>query len=308
LRILWQRFYDKEQKLLAQHVEVEMRLFKFKYEDLKDQRGYQRVVRNGYMPAGKYKPVLDLYRWKPPGSEIGRRILISKGYPSVQHIAPYLRKTKSMEQLIPGCIWKDFTGILSDALVCIGWQRCYGLSAPTITAQSGFGSRNFSNGKSVVFQRNVTSISGRWDYCNVRMDDKQCLLSLWAPLLMCKGTGGDRGWFPWKWAVLETLLLDLKSRGLTTLHNWRLVTAPWFLESVEQSLRPHPLANELVHKTANILNSFAQELQSKAKSKLHQIWQAVTEWSPAPFQRFVKTYEAKYPTAASVWKRIVTLC
>ena len=54
-----------------------------------------------------------------------------------------------------------------------------------------------------------------------------------------------------------------------------------------------------VHKTANVLNNLPKGLQSKAKSHLHQIWQAENrEEAERYFKSFVNAYEAKYPKAA----------
>lgn len=53
-----------------------------------------------------------------------------------------------------------------------------------------------------------------------------------------------------------------------------------------------------VHKTANVLNKLPKSLQSKAKSHLHQIWQADNkEEAERYFRSFVGAYEAKYPKA-----------
>jgi len=71
--------------LLAQALEVEIETVLNQYEDLKDQRVISVLCAWIYAER-QIQPVLDLYRWKPPGSEIGRRIN-QRGYPSVQHIA-----------------------------------------------------------------------------------------------------------------------------------------------------------------------------------------------------------------------------
>ena len=53
--------------MLAQALEIEIETVLNQYKDLKDQRGYQRVVRNGYMPeredSDRYWP---RDQWKPP--------------------------------------------------------------------------------------------------------------------------------------------------------------------------------------------------------------------------------------------------
>jgi hypothetical protein len=73
--------------LLAQALEVEIETVLNQYEDLKDQRVISVLCAMDICPSGKYKPVLDLYRWKPPGSEIGRRINQRSDILQFSHIA-----------------------------------------------------------------------------------------------------------------------------------------------------------------------------------------------------------------------------
>ncbi len=53
-----------------------------------------------------------------------------------------------------------------------------------------------------------------------------------------------------------------------------------------------------VHKTANVLDKLPKSIQPKAKAMLHEIWQAATKAdAETAFDRFVATFEAKYPKA-----------
>ena len=53
-----------------------------------------------------------------------------------------------------------------------------------------------------------------------------------------------------------------------------------------------------MHKTANVLNSLPKSVQPKAKSDLHEIWQAETrEDATTAFDHFLEKYNAKYPQA-----------
>ncbi len=55
-----------------------------------------------------------------------------------------------------------------------------------------------------------------------------------------------------------------------------------------------------VHKTSNVLNDLPKSAQPKAKQALHEIWQAETrEAAEKAFDLFIKTYEPKYPKAAT---------
>jgi putative transposase len=53
-----------------------------------------------------------------------------------------------------------------------------------------------------------------------------------------------------------------------------------------------------VHKTANVLNSLPKSQQPQAKSALKEIYTAATKAeADKAFERFIKTYDAKYPKA-----------
>ena len=53
-----------------------------------------------------------------------------------------------------------------------------------------------------------------------------------------------------------------------------------------------------VHKTVNVLDKLPKRLQGPAKSALHEIWQADSRTAAdKAFDRFVATYEDKYPRA-----------
>jgi len=79
------------------------------------------------------------------------------------------------------------------------------------------------------------------------MDDKQCLLVIMgATADGVKELVAIEGGFRESEMSWKQLLLDLKSRGLTTapqLGDWRWHS--WLLESAEQGLRRHPLAKML---------------------------------------------------------------
>tara|TARA_R110002072_G_C7973240_1_gene535030 strand:+ start:10199 stop:10477 length:279 start_codon:yes stop_codon:yes gene_type:complete len=54
-----------------------------------------------------------------------------------------------------------------------------------------------------------------------------------------------------------------------------------------------------VHKTANVLSNLPKCVQPKAKSDLHDIWQAEThEAAHKAFAHFLEKYKAKYPKSS----------
>ncbi len=69
------------------------------------------------------------------------------------------------------------------------------------------------------------------------------------------------------------------------------------LEEVFPATRPQRC---WMHKMGNVLNALPKSVQPKAKSALHDIWQAPTrEEAERAFDQFIVTYEAKYPKATA---------
>ena len=120
--------------LLAQALEAEIEVFLGQYKDLKDQLGCQRIVRNGYLPerqiqTGIGSVPVEAPRIRDRFPQASERISFSSAI-----LPPYLRKTRSMEQLIPWLYLKGVsTGDFSDALAALVGNDAPGLSATTIS-------------------------------------------------------------------------------------------------------------------------------------------------------------------------------
>ena len=97
----------------------------------------------------------------------------------------------------------------------------------------------------------------------------------------------------------KTLLLRLKDQGLT--HAPQLAIgdgALGFWKALPQVFPTTKKQRCWVHKTANVLNKLPKRQQPEAKRALWEIYRAEskTEANPA-FNRFIATYQAKYPEA-----------
>ena len=121
-------------KLLAQALEAEIEMFISQYKELVDEFGRKRVVRNGYLPEREIQTGIGPVSVKVPRvrdrhHQAKSRILFNSSI-----LPPYLRKTKSMEQLIPWLYLKGIsTGDFNDALAALVGKDAPGLSAPTIS-------------------------------------------------------------------------------------------------------------------------------------------------------------------------------
>jgi transposase-like protein len=208
-----------------------------------------------------------------------------------------------MEQLIPWLYLKGVsTGDFTDALVALVGKDAPGLSATTISRLKTvweqdlqvWQKRDISNKHYVYFW--VDGI-----YCNVRMDDKQCLLVIIGATKDGKKElvaidGGFRE-SELSWAQLLT---DLKSRGLKT--GPKLCVGDGSLGFWKALSKVYPDSRWQrcwVHKVANVLNKLPKSLQPQAKQKLHNIWHADDkDEAERLFSDFIQVYGAKYPKAA----------
>jgi transposase-like protein len=295
-------------QLLAQALEAEIELFVSQFAEMRDEQGHQRIVRNGY------RPQRDIQSGIGPVPVRAPRVRDREPDPSARMhfesaiLPPYLRKTKSMEELIPWLYLKGVsTGDFSDALCALVGKDAPGLSPATISRLKADWQQDFEQ-----WQRRELSAKRYvyfWVdgiYCNVRMDDKQCLLVIIGAtedgikeLVAIEG-GYRESELSW-----SQLLLNLKGRGLQlgpklavgdgALGFWKALT------KVYGSCRAQRC---WVHKTSNVLNKLPKSLQSKAKAKLHQIWQAPDKSeAERHFEDFIGLYGAKYPKAAECLKK-----
>jgi len=289
-------------KLLAQALEAEIDDFINQYKVLSDQLGRQRIVRNGHLPERDVQTGIGPVPVRAPrirdrqgcGPE---RIAFTSAI-----LPPYLRKTRSMEQLIPWLYLKGVsTGDFADALSALVGKDAPGLSAATISRLKTiweqdlqqWQKRDLSGKRYVYFW--VDGI-----YCNVRMDDRQCLLVIIGATedgqkeLVAIDAGFRENEISW-----TQLLLDIKSRGLENAPQLAIGDgALGFWKAMGKVYDSTRWQRCWVHKTANVLNKLPKSLQAKAKTQLHQIWQADTKAeAERHFDDFIHGYEAKYPKA-----------
>jgi putative transposase len=119
--------------LLAGAIEQEVDDYLRERKELRDEAGHQLVVRNGHLPERTVQTGLGDVAVKKPRvrdrrPEEGREQFESSILPR------YLRRTKSMEELLPWLYLKGVsTGDFSEALKALLGPDAQGLSATTIT-------------------------------------------------------------------------------------------------------------------------------------------------------------------------------
>ena len=290
-------------KLLAQALEAEIEFFINQYADLKDQLGRKRIVRNGYLPQREIQSGIGAVPVKAPRARDRHRAGSERIDFSSAILPPYLRKTRSMEELIPWLYLKGVsTGDFSDALAALVGRDAPGLSPATISRLKTIWQQDLDQWQTRDLSvKHYVYFWADGVYCNVRMDDKQCLLVIIGAtedgtkeLLAIEG-GFREGELCW-----SQLLLNLKSRGLKIGPKLAVGDgALGFWNALSKVYGDTRWQRCWVHKTANVLNKLPKSLQAKAKAKLHVIWQAPEkDEAQRHFDDFISAYGAKYPKAA----------
>jgi transposase-like protein len=290
------------QKLLGQAIEAEVEQWIADHAQVTDEQGHRQVVRNGHSPARSITTGVGPVEVSQPRVHDRRPPEEREAFRS-KILPPYLRKTKSIEELIPWLYLKGVsTGDFGEALQALLGPNCPGLSATTVTRLKQTWEAEYRDwSRRDLSDQRYVYVWADGVHFNVRLEeDRTCILVLMGATaegkkeLLAVQDGFRESEQSWK-----TLLLDVKQRGLAV--DPKLATADgalgfWkALPQVFPATRPQRC---WVHKTANVLNELPKRLQPQAKDKLHQIWMAPTRKAAhEAFDHFLETYDAKYPRA-----------
>ena len=266
-------------QLLAQALEFEVASFLSQYADLNDAQGRKRITRNGYLPERKIQTGIGQVPVKVPRirdrqpENVSGRIRFSSTI-----LPPYLRKTKSMETLIPWLYLKGIsTGDFTDALAALVGKDALGLSPSTICRLKSVWEQEYEQWlRRDLSHKRYVYIWADGVYCNVRMDDKQCLLVIIGAtkdgrkeLIALEG-GYRESEHSW-----SSILVDLRRRGLLEAPELAIGDGSLgFWKALAKTYDKTRWQRCWVHKTANILNKLPKSIQANAKEKINQIWMA----------------------------------
>ncbi len=300
------------QQMLQSAVEQEVVNFIHQHEHVVDADGKRLVVRNGSLPTRQIQTgagALDITqpRVRDKTPDKNQRVTFS---PSV--LPPYLRRSKSVEELIPWLYLKGIsTGDFQEALQSLLGENAPNLSPNVIVRlKSQWIEEKQAWDKRDLSDKEYVYIWADGIHVNVRLADegskRQCIL-----VLMGATTDGTKeliavvdGYRESKQSWKE-MLLDLKSGGLKVapkcaigdgaLGFWAALREV-FGETCEQRC--------WVHKTANLLNNMPKSIQATAKANIHEIWMAATrEDANKAFDLFLEKYSAKYPKSTECLKK-----
>ena len=286
------------QRLIRRAVEAELKTFLDEHESERDGEGRRAVVRNGYQPEREVLTGIGPVRVQVPKTRDRRRE--GRCFRS-ELLPPYLKKARRVEAVLPWLYLKGVsTNDFDEALRALFGELVKGLSAATITRlkrgweveYAQWRERDWHGHKFVYLWADGI-------YVNVRSDQRRCLLVV----VGCDVHGRKH-------------FLAIEARFRESAESWKAVLlslrdcgvdAPKLavgdgalgLWSALAEVYPETRAQRCwVHKTVNVFDKLPKSLQGAAESMLHEIWQADTRKSAnKALDRFVATYEAKYPKA-----------
>lgn len=285
--------------LIHRAVELELQELLSKHAFKRTDDGKAAVVRNGYHPERNIQTGIGPMSVKIP------KVRSRTGEPVVFHSAlvpPYVRKTKSLEAAIPWLYLKGISsGEMSNALEVLVGDEAAGLSSSTVSRLKK------EWGKEYAAWRNQPLNKDEWVYIwadgihsGLRGEqDKLCAL-----VIIGVNKQGKKQFLAIEDGVREStqswreVLLRLKDQGMNIPKLAIGDGALGFWSALDEIFPDTKQQRCWVHKMENILNCLPTSLQDKAKKDLRDIWMAESKKeAEKAFDRFVKTYEDKYPKA-----------
>lgn len=287
-------------QLIANAVEAELFGYLQQFTALKDEKGRQQIVRNGYLPERELQTGIGPVAVKVPKirDKRGQGVKFNSTL-----LPPYVRKTRNIEEMLPWLYLKGIsTGDFQEALQALLGRDAKGLSASTISRCKQIWEEEHDawNRRRMESKRYVY-IWADGVYFNIRSDDaKQCIL-----VIIGVTEHGRKEFIAIEDGFRESeqswseLLLRIKAQGLG--HSPKLAVgdgALGFWKALSKVFPKTVHQRCWVHKTANVLNKVPKLVQPKVKQALHEIWMAPTRKDAFnAFDVALTTYSAKYPKA-----------
>lgn len=293
-------------RLLGQAIEAEVAAYIERHAHLRDAAGHRLVVRNGHKDEREIQTGIGPITVQQPRvndkrmDEQGQRVRFTS-----EILPPYLRKTRSIEELIPWLYLKGIsTGDFSEALAALLGPEAPGLSASTVVRLKQVWQDEYESwSKRSLEGKRYVYIWVDGIHFNIRLEeDRQCILVVMGATpdgkkeLIAVQDGYRESEQSWR-----ELLLGLKARGLSEVPKVAVGDgALGFWAALRKVFGETREQRCWVHKTANVLNELPKGKQGKAKKMLHDIWMAETKAdAERNFDLFIEMYQAKYPKATT---------
>jgi len=288
-------------KLIREALEAEVSELLASLSVRREASGRAAVVRNGYQPERAIQTGVGPVTVKVPKvrSRDGNPVSFRSAL-----VPPYVRKSARLEAALPWLYLKGIsTGEMGSALEVLVGSEAKGLSASTVSRLKQQWREDYESWRHRRLDKD------RWVYIwadgiySGLRAERQRLCAL---VIVGVNERGEKHFLVIEDGIREStqswreVLLGLKSRGLAAPELAVGDGALGFWAALEEVFPATRQQRCWMHKTGNVLNALAKSVQPKAKSALHDIWQAATrEDAERAFEQFIVTYEAKYPKATA---------
>lgn len=280
-------------------IEVELGQMLEEYTNIRTLGGQRTVVRNGYLPKREILTAIGPVTVQVPKVRDRSRCGVkfnSKLAP------PYVRRSAQVSAALPWLYLKGISsGDMREALGALLGEDAKGLSPNVVSrlkAQWADEHAKWSK-RSLNDQRYVYWwADGIHSGLREEEDARLCLLVIIGVTrdgtkeLVAVTDGVRESTESWR-----DVLLDLKARGLRDAPLLAVGDGALGFWAALSEVYPETGHQRCwVHKMANVLNALPKVRQSRAKAELQEIWMAATRAeAERAFDRFVETYQAKYP-------------
>ncbi|WP_419602452.1 IS256 family transposase [Thiolapillus sp.] len=291
-------------ELLRTAIQAEVSGFIADYAHLLDDEGRQRLVRHGFLPERRMMTGIGPVPVHVPRvRDRGANADGSKSRFTSKIVPPYLRKAKSVEELLPWLYLKGIsTGDFGEALAALLGPDAEGLSSSTITRLKATWWEEYEAWrKRDLADKRYVYIWADGVYFTPRLDgDRQCML-----VIIGADEYGEKDVLTIMDGFRENadswrdLLRRLKKRGLNVPPELAIGDGALGFWTALRDVFPETREQRCwVHKTANVTGAMPKPLRDRAKSDLQDIWMAETKKEAnAAFDLFVETYGVKYERA-----------
>jgi len=292
-------------KMLQMAIENEVAEYIETHENILDENGHRRVVRNGHLPQRELVTGIGPIKVRQPRVHDKR-----KGDKFTSKILPpFMRRVPSIDTLIPCLYLKGIsTGDFVEALEAILGPQAIGLSATNIVRlKDGWKDDYEQWRKRDLSEKQYVYVWVDGIHFNVRLDnERSCILVMIGATaegekeLIAVKDGYRESKLSW-----QEVLRDIKAQGLKTFP--KLVIgdgALGFWAAVAEEFPATRVQRCWVHKTANILDKMPKGVQGRAKQRIHDMYMAETrEKALKAYREFLTLYDVKFPAACECLRK-----
>lgn len=293
------------QAILQRALEAETEAYLSNFADVKDGNGFQAVVRNGHAPERTILTGVGALEIRRPRVDDRKAVANDSEHPRFSSgvLPRFLRRTPSVDGAVAVLYLKGISGNdFEAALKAIYGEQAGSLSASTVSRLKEVWSEEYEQWrKGPLSSSQYAYIWADGVYFNARVEgERNCVLVVVGAKyngekeLLAIVDGVRESEASWK-----ELLLELRDRGMSTDPKLAIADgALGFWKALPQVFPTTRGQRCWVHKTSNVLNKMPKTVQPRAKTLIHDIYQAETkEEAEKAFDHFCESYRDKYPNA-----------